>query len=201
MCEFPPSQRIPSLQATLRLILSLYLEKLMYDKLCDANHKRRVELGAFPHKYLLKKFGLQNLADEQCTQLVAAVAFHKDESKRVRLFGEYLGMTDFAQPPIYGVRDGNFVFGILVALRKANEFTEAVCFRCLCGAFTSRRGRAPQGLHKRSMASGGPEDALRVDSVERGGGSPADATHRVDAHRSSKTKTSRSTLTGRRPLM
>mmetsp|Transcript_7057 Transcript_7057/g.18247 ORF Transcript_7057/g.18247 Transcript_7057/m.18247 type:complete len:809 (-) Transcript_7057:1159-3585(-) len=126
MCEFPPSQRIPSLQATLRLILSLYLEKLMYDKLCDANHKRRVELGAFPHKYLLKKFGLQNLADEQCTQLVAAVAYHKDESKRVRLFGEYLGMTDFAKPPIYGVRDGNFVFGILVALRKANEFTEAV---------------------------------------------------------------------------
>ena len=98
----------------------------MYDKLCDANHKRRVELGAFPHKYLLKKFGLQNLADEQCTQLVAAVAYHKDESKRVRLFGEYLGMTDFAKPPIYGVRDGNFVFGILVALRKANEFTEAV---------------------------------------------------------------------------
>uniref|UniRef100_A0A6S8V7K6 Uncharacterized protein n=1 Tax=Pelagomonas calceolata TaxID=35677 RepID=A0A6S8V7K6_9STRA len=127
MCEFPPSQRIPSLQATLRLILSLYLEKLMYDKLCDANHKRRVELGAFPHKYLLKKFGLQNLADEQCTQLVAAVAYHKDESKRVRLFGEYLGMGDFARPPVYGVRDGNFVFGILVALRKANEFTEAVC--------------------------------------------------------------------------
>ena len=126
MCEFPPSQRIPSLQATLRLILSLYLEKLMYDKLCDANHKRRVELGAFPHKYLLKKFGLQNLADEQCTQLVAAVAYHKDESKRVRLFGEYLGMSDFAKPPVYGVRDGNFVFGILVALRKANEFTEAV---------------------------------------------------------------------------
>ena len=91
----------------------------------DTN-KRRVELGAFPHKYLLKKFGLQNLADEQCTQLVAAVAYHKDESKRVRLFGEYLGMSDFAKPPSYGVRDGNFVFGILVALRKANEFTEAV---------------------------------------------------------------------------
>ena len=134
MCEFPPSQRIPSLQATLRLILSLYLEKLMYDKLCDANHKRRVELGAFPHKYLLKKFGLQNLADEQCTQLVAAVAYHKDESKRVRLFGEYLGMSDFAKPPVYGVRDGNFVFGILVALRKANEFTEAVwcCVEIKC---------------------------------------------------------------------
>ena len=106
----------------------------MYDKLCDANHKRRVELGAFPHKYLLKKFGLQNLADEQCTQLVAAVAFHKDESKRVRLFGEYLGMSDFAKPPSYGVRDGNFVFGILVALRKANEFTEAVwcCVEIKC---------------------------------------------------------------------
>ena len=145
MCEFPPSQRIPSLQATLRLILSLYLEKLMYDKLCDANHKRRVELGAFPHKYLLKKFGLQNLADEQCTQLVAAVAFHKDESKRVRLFGEYLGMTDFAKPPIYGVRDGNFVFGILVALRKANEFTEAVWCSVLC-------------LHVASMASEAPVD-------------------------------------------
>ena len=106
----------------------------MYDKLCDANHKRRVELGAFPHKYLLKKFGLQNLADEQCTQLVAAVAYHKDESKRVRLFGEYLGMGDFARPPVYGVRDGNFVFGILVALRKANEFTEAVwcCVEIKC---------------------------------------------------------------------
>jgi hypothetical protein len=156
MCEFPPSQRIPSLQATLRLILSLYLEKLMYDKLCDANHKRRVELGAFPHKYLLKKFGLQNLADEQCTQLVAAVAYHKDESKRVRLFGEYLGMGDFARPPVYGVRDGNFVFGILVALRKANEFTEAVCFLCLYGAFTSRRWRRAWRLHKRSMASRRP---------------------------------------------
>ena len=114
----------------------------MYDKLCDANHKRRLELGAFPHKYLLKKFGLQNLADEQCTQLVAAVAYHKDESKRVRLFGEYLGMTDFAKPPIYGVRDGNFVFGILVALRKANEFTEAVTsgVRCLrVASMASRR--------------------------------------------------------------
>ena len=126
MHEFPPSQRIPSLQATLRLILSLYLEKLMYDKLCDSNQKRRIELGAFPHKYLPEKFGLQNLADEQCTQLVAAVAYHKEASKRVRLFGEYLGMADFGRPPSFGVRDGNFVFGLLVALRKANEFTEAV---------------------------------------------------------------------------
>ena len=140
--------------------------------------------------------------------LVAAVAYHKDESKRVRLFGEYLGMSDFAKPPSYGVRDGNFVFGILVALRKANEFTEAVCFRCLCGAFTSRRGRAPRGLHKRSMACtsgrwrrGGPEDAPCVDGVERGGGSPADATHSVDTHRSSRTRTSRSTSTGRKRLM
>ena len=147
MCEFPPSQRIPSLQATLRLILSLYLEKLMYDKLCDANHKRRVELGAFPHKYLLKKFGLQNLADEQCTQLVAAVAYHKDESKRVRLFGEYLGMTDFAKPPIYGVRDGNFVFGILVALRKANEFTEAVTSGVPLTSRRWRRARRRQSGH------------------------------------------------------
>ena len=166
MCEFPPSQRIPSLQATLRLILSLYLEKLMYDKLCDANHKRRVELGAFPHKYLLKKFGLQNLADEQCTQLVAAVAYHKDESKRVRLFGEYLGMGDFARPPVYGVRDGNFVFGILVALRKANEFTEAV--------WCSVRSRRVDGV------------ATACDSITR---------------RSSRTRTSRSTSTGRRLLM
>ena len=145
----------------------------MYDKLCDANHKRRVELGAFPHKYLLKKFGLQNLADEQCTQLVAAVAYHKDESKRVRLFGEYLGMTDFAKPPVYGVRDGNFVFGILVALRKANEFTEAVC----CSV-----------LHVASMASS-VAAAVRPTRL-------TDLTHR-----SSRTKTSRSTLTGRRLLM
>ena len=74
------------------------------------------------------------IRDRQCTQLVAAVAYHKDESKRVRLFGEYLGMGDFARPPVYGVRDGNFVFGILVALRKANEFTEAVwcCVEIKC---------------------------------------------------------------------
>ena len=126
MGSFPATMRIPSLQATLRLILSIYLDKLLYDRNCDDHGRSRLVLGAFPYKYLLKKFGLASLSDEQTTQLVKAVEHHRDTSKRVRLFGEWLGVDDKDRAPPFGVRDSNFVFGLLVALRRGNEFTEAI---------------------------------------------------------------------------
>lgn len=126
MVSFPKTMRIPSLQATLRLILSIYLDKLLYDRNCDDNLRPRLVLGAFPYKYLLKKFGLVSLSDEQTTQLVTAVEHHRETSKRVRLFGEWLGVDEKGAPPKFTVRDSNFVFGLLVALRRGNEFTEAI---------------------------------------------------------------------------
>ena len=76
----------------------------------------------FP-QVLLKKFALQNLADEQWRQLVAAVVTTRTKAKRV-LFGEYLD-EDFAKPPVYGGGDGNFVFDSRVA--QGERVTEAVC--------------------------------------------------------------------------
>ena len=47
MGSFPATMRIPSLQATLRLILSIYLDKLLYDRNCDDNARPRLVVGAF----------------------------------------------------------------------------------------------------------------------------------------------------------
>ena len=95
-----------------------------------------------------------------------------------------------ARPPVYGVRDGNFVFGILVAAQGERVHGVAVSKR-----------RPLRGVYLREWVCSWVEASrmcreLRVDGVERVHESPTPSRDQCITHRSSRTRTSRSTLTG-----
>lgn len=117
MSSFPKSRRVPSLDATLRLVLRVHFDKVDYDARCDGAKRPRLALGAFVYKWLLARYGRRGVADERATQLVQAVERHASAHKRVRLFGEWIGLTAQA----LDVRDSNVLSSLFAELRRINE--------------------------------------------------------------------------------
>ncbi|KAJ1451847.1 hypothetical protein M885DRAFT_620475 [Pelagophyceae sp. CCMP2097] len=166
MSKFPTTMRVPSLQATLRVILAVYLDKVAYDHHCDARGQPRVVLGAFAYRFLLKKFGLVSLADEQASQVVLAVEHHS-RHKRVAQFGSWLGCCTKTAAPQFGLRGGAIIFGLLQQLRSTNELSDSVLQQRQSQVDVSRR-KALDALQKvffDQLPDRGAEAAHRVQHL------------------------------------
>ena len=123
MRGYPKTMRIPSLMATLKQCMQMYLEKLTYDRNCMASGTPVLDVAPFVYFYMLKKYGLESLADMQVTQLVLALEHHR-KHKRIYLLGEFVGVEKKAITPRYSGRDTSFIFSLLQVLRSQNEFNE-----------------------------------------------------------------------------
>lgn len=123
MSVFPKTRRVPSLRTTMRTILELQYAKIDYDLRCQNAGRPKLALGAYPYWYFLRKYGCRELAEEHATQLVMAIEHHSDAHKRVRLFGEWIGVFDKASERHSAMRDSNFISDLFSRLKTVNEFT------------------------------------------------------------------------------
>lgn len=154
MRSFPQTRRIPTLGATLRLVLNIQLAKLE-----DAE----LPLAVFAYEYFEKRYGA-GLADEHASQLVRAIEHHANTSKRARLFHSWLGLGDKDAPP--AARDANLIATLFWQLRDSKQLTADV---------VRLKGDGPIDV-SRSKAVNAAKCALQDILPDRGAG----LFHRID---------------------
>ena len=125
MGSFPRTLRIPSLLSTLKFTLKMFLDKMKYDEVCDANQQARLSVPEFVYFFYCKKYGLEKLADLHTTQLQLAMLHHR-QHKRINLLAMFLGAYEVDNPPSLTLRDTNFLFLVLANLRKYEAFNEKI---------------------------------------------------------------------------
>lgn len=126
MSLFPKTRRVPSLRTTMRTILEVQYAKIEYDLRCEKAGRPKLALGAYPYWHFLRKYGCRELAEEHSTQLVLAIEHHADAHKRVRLFGEWIGVFDKATERYSAIRDSNLISNLFSGLKRVNEFTASI---------------------------------------------------------------------------
>ena len=69
--------RIPSLLNALKTTLHIFIDKMKYDSNCDQNRVERKTMPQFVYFFMVKKYGLEKLADMHVTQLQLAMVHHR----------------------------------------------------------------------------------------------------------------------------
>lgn len=154
MRSFPQTRRIPTLGATMRLLLSIQLARLE-----DAE----IPLAVFAYEYFEKLYGV-GLADEHASQLVRAIEHHAETSKRARLFHSWFGLGDKDVPP--AARDASLLATLFSQLRDSKQLTAEV---------VRLKGDGPIEI-SRSKAVDAAKCALQEILPDRGAG----LFHRID---------------------
>lgn len=144
MGSFPRTLRIPSLLSTLKFTLKMFLDKMKYDEVCDANQQARLSVPEFVYFFYCKKYGLEKLADLHTTQLQLAMLHHR-QHKRINLLAMFLGAYEVDNPPPLTLRDTNFLFLVLANLRKYEAFNEKILQVCVCSSNISIQQTSKQG--------------------------------------------------------
>ena len=82
----------------------------------------------FVYFFLVKKYGLESLADMHVTQLQLALVHHR-KHKRVKFMGMMVGAYDVDAHPPLKLRDSNFIMQALEWLKKHNRPVQPTIMR------------------------------------------------------------------------
>jgi len=183
--NYPRVMRIPSLEWTNQTILAIYLDKTMKDSNEDKGSRynlyRKKELGPFVFDFFLNLCSIQSLAHMQVMQLLRACEqYQANDSKRVFLFSQQLGLQEPNQEPELGLHNTDF---ILTTLTKLMELQELQLNRHAVGHYESalstktsltikshiRRSSAIKVAHylfEKITSDGGQDVTVRVNTLE-----------------------------------
>ena len=76
------------------IIASLYETKLQEDQRMDREMKDRLSLPLFLKKFLLRTYGLKDIATKQMMALLSSVRIHRKSNERQNLFARLVGLEE-----------------------------------------------------------------------------------------------------------